>query len=192
MDFADEGEFEDEIICEAGSGTAEDNEFDLIVSALEEVILDEEFNIQQTEYCDRHCDIFEDNDENKLEYTDIFQEYTSFIERIIESNLTEKIPDFSMQKFEKLLSTRSDQLSGDVFDLLISLGDFNEFKQLMLSQKRTKNSGSELLGLSVQGTAFGGLGPDSPEVSRRVVHVFMRRRLLRCLYEWNLEVSLLS
>jgi uncharacterized membrane protein YgcG len=35
-----------------------------------------------------------------------------------------------------------EELAGEVFDLLLSLGDFMEFKDLMLSYKRNKQGGS--------------------------------------------------
>jgi len=36
----------------------------------------------------------------------------------------------------------ADEVSGDVFDLLLSIGDFTEFKDLMLSHKRAAASSS--------------------------------------------------
>ena len=45
---------EDEVICEAG-GTAEDQEFDSIVGALEEILFDGEFSTVQGAFCKRHC-----------------------------------------------------------------------------------------------------------------------------------------
>ncbi len=39
---------------EAG-GSSEDVEFDSIVGALEEILLDEEFFTTQTSFCARHC-----------------------------------------------------------------------------------------------------------------------------------------
>lgn len=34
----------------------------------------------------------------------------------------------------------TEELGGDVFEVMTSLGDFNEFKELMLSTKRAKNA----------------------------------------------------
>mmetsp|Transcript_29196 Transcript_29196/g.29545 ORF Transcript_29196/g.29545 Transcript_29196/m.29545 type:complete len:167 (+) Transcript_29196:114-614(+) len=148
MDFADDGE---EIICEGGSGSAEDIEFDLIVGALEEIILNDEFSQMQNSFCDEHCDIFQDNEENKIAYTELFHRYTELIEQTLETKLKLSFSDFDMGKFEVLLSSRPDELSGEVFDLLLSLGDFNEFKQLMLSHKKAKSAGADIQSLAVMG-----------------------------------------
>ena len=37
------------------SGTSEDNEFDMVVGALEEIMLGDEFTSIQKGFCDAHC-----------------------------------------------------------------------------------------------------------------------------------------
>lgn len=81
-----------------------------------------------------------------------------------------------MKKFEKLVAARKgnilsflnylrfkticsvyfvDELSGEIFDLLISLGDFLEFKDNMVSYKNAKGSPNSFnLDLSVSGKHF--------------------------------------
>ena len=39
---------------------------------------------------DKHKDVFEDTDENKLEYTPIFEEYVQILQQTIDSKLYEK------------------------------------------------------------------------------------------------------
>ena len=97
----------------------------------------------QKSFCEKHCGIFEDTDENKLEYMDIFKQYTDIVERSLEAKLQERIPNFKMSMFESLLKSREeDEMSADIFDILLSFGDFNEFKQYMLSVKR----GADMMG----------------------------------------------
>lgn len=48
---------------------------------------------------DKYCDVFEDTDENKLIYMEIFQEYTQIIEDYIEKKLNERMGSFDMDKF---------------------------------------------------------------------------------------------
>lgn len=61
-------------------------------------------------------------------------------------------------------TTFKDELSGEVFDLLLSLGDFLEFKDLMLSFKRskapveTRSAPSGPSGKSGKGGGSGGFG----------------------------------
>ena len=80
--------------------------------------------------------MFEDTEENKLEYTPIFSAYTAAIEGWIERTLTRKLPEFEMDRFVGMCEEREDEVTGDVFDLLLSCGDFQEFKSLVLSHKR--------------------------------------------------------
>ena len=46
-----------------------------------------------------------------------------------------------MEQFNEMLENRPDEVAGDVFDLLLSLSSFSEFKELMLSYK-AQNSGN--------------------------------------------------
>ncbi|KAJ3209586.1 ADP-ribosylation factor-like protein 2-binding protein [Dinochytrium kinnereticum] len=78
-------------------------------------IADDKFIDLQTKFLDKYCHNFTNDDENKLIYMDAFNQYTKLLER-----------------------TRSDQADGDVFEMLTSLGDFNTFKELMLSYKNEK------------------------------------------------------
>ena len=72
------------------------------------------------------------------------------VEDVIERKLILKIPGFSMKKFERVLISRKDQLGGEVFDILFSLGDFSEFKDNMIAYKNSSNN-SRSLDLSISG-----------------------------------------
>jgi len=116
-----------------------------------------------------YTDVFDDTEENKVVYTQIFNEYTVLIETTLDEKLRAKVPGFSMKKFETMLASRQDEIGGEMFDLLLSFGDFNEFKDLMLSYKMAKKpaikgvfddaaalsiggKGLSIGGLSIQGT----------------------------------------
>lgn len=51
----------------------------------------------------------------------------------------------------------SDEISGEIFDLLVSLGDFTEFKEMMLSYKRVGNEAKGVGGISISGRHLIGL-----------------------------------
>lgn len=123
------------MICCGQGGSAADNEFDEAVGALEEIIMEQDFVKVQTDFCKKHCAVFEDSEENKLEYTDVFNAYTDTIEKHLETRLTSRIPGFELDKFAHMCEKRKDEISEDVFDILLSCGDFAEFKDLMLSHK---------------------------------------------------------
>ena len=161
----------DEIICDNNNSnnTAEDNEFDNIMGHVEDILVDDSFSSVQNKFCSENCDVFDDAEENKIVYTEIFNKYISLIEKTLESKLKQKIPGFDIKKFEQMIFKRKGEMNDEIVDLLLSFADFAEFKDLMLSHKRMKKAeptkGGDLFdmgfgvvgkGLSVQGAAAGG------------------------------------
>ncbi|GMH62111.1 hypothetical protein TrLO_g3230 [Triparma laevis f. longispina] len=118
MDKIDFGCLEDsgeEILIDGGDSNVseEDQYFDEIVGALENILMLEEFNDLQNDFCEQHCEVFEDTEESKLVYTDLFSQYTELIEGYIIGRLTLEIDDFSKDKFGALLADRQDEITGD-------------------------------------------------------------------------------
>lgn len=134
-EMAGAGDDDDFTIEDTGGGNAEDDRFDMIVGLLEDIMMDDDFRSLQHTFCNRHCCVFENTDENKLEYTRIFESYTKMIESFVMESLTAQLPGFAMEEFLAMLQAREGQLDGDVFELLYSLGDFAVFKDLILSYK---------------------------------------------------------
>ena len=56
-----------------------------------------------TQFLENHWRSFEDTEENKLEYMDIFMEYTSIFESFLVKKLNEIMDDFDMEKFAEEL-----------------------------------------------------------------------------------------
>jgi len=160
----DDGDQTEEVYLET-SGSAEEVEFDGICGAIEEIlIMDEEFLSTQRQFCDEHCRIFEDTEENKMEYTGLFGQYTALMERTLEERLASKVPGFSMRRFEMQLIDRKDEIGGEIFDLLLSFSDFSEFKATMLAHKATFFAGDDApAGLSLAGNKIG------PSVGKKCV-----------------------
>lgn len=75
---------------------------------------------------------FDASEENKLIYMSIFKEYNDKTELYITECLTAAIPDFSMDRFMKQLQTRKDEIDEPLMDLLLSLSEFESFKEMML------------------------------------------------------------
>eukprot|EP00878_Enallax_costatus_P032064 GHUV01035160.1.p1 GENE.GHUV01035160.1~~GHUV01035160.1.p1 ORF type:complete len:200 (+),score=85.64 GHUV01035160.1:300-899(+) len=119
------------------------NKWDCIISALQDVLLDSQFETARSDFCRQHCNQFEDTQENKLCYTQLFQQYCSLVEGAIDAALTAAVPDFSMDEFAQMLEERQGELGAEVFDLLMSLSDFDIFKEEMLAQKRDMQAGPQ-------------------------------------------------
>ena len=82
MGDADEQQFE---IVDSGNQNAEDDYFDQVVGAIQEILLDEEFERMQKLFSTENCMQFEATEENKLVYTSIFKKYTDTIESYLTS-----------------------------------------------------------------------------------------------------------
>ena len=117
--------------------------------------MDPAFQDRQNTFCRAHCHKFDATDENKLCYTPLFAEYTELIEAYLARRLAAAVPGFSMDAFVAMLATRQDEICGDAFDILLSCGDFAEFKDLMLSHKAQAQG---TVGFGAGGAAGGGGG----------------------------------
>ena len=86
-----------------------------------------------------HCQKFDDEEENKLEYTDIHKAYEAMVEGYVKEAIGEEklhkielgIPDYVKGKRK---SKNSKEVM-DAIEILSSLGDFVEFKKVMLEWK---------------------------------------------------------
>jgi hypothetical protein len=57
----------------------------------------------------------------------------------------------------------SDEISGEIFDLLVSLGEFSEFKEMMLAYKRVGHEAKGVGGISISGRHLTGLHEDGQQ-----------------------------
>mmetsp|Transcript_20629 Transcript_20629/g.28565 ORF Transcript_20629/g.28565 Transcript_20629/m.28565 type:complete len:215 (-) Transcript_20629:250-894(-) len=162
IDFCDGDEIEEEIeedinedidfVDDGGGQTSEDNLFDQIIGALEDLLISPAFEALQHSFAEEHCEVFEEG-ENKLTYTEIFEQYTNMLESAFHTHLTSEVEGFDMSHFGGMLNERKDTLDGEVFDMLLTMTEFESFKELMLSYKQeTKVNMKELdLMLSTSG-----------------------------------------
>uniref|UniRef100_A0A3Q3WXC9 ADP-ribosylation factor-like protein 2-binding protein n=1 Tax=Mola mola TaxID=94237 RepID=A0A3Q3WXC9_MOLML len=154
----------------SSSSSAADKAFDAVIGCIEDIIMEEEFQQLQESFMEKHYLEFEDSDENKLSYTAIFNEYVDLLEKYLEQQLMQKIPGFSMNTFTELLMRHKEEVSGDIFDMLLTFTDFMAFKQMFL-EYRTEKEGRGL-DLS-QGLVVTSLVPaDSHQYLNRLRHHF--------------------
>lgn len=115
---------------EENSGTSK------ILAELENLMMEEEFNTKVEAFTQQHCEQFEEGEENKLIYTSLFSEYTKMIEAFIEARLSATLKGFDMHAFCASLSARSDKEELPLaLEMLSAYGDFQSFKEMMLSCK---------------------------------------------------------
>ncbi|CAG9333118.1 unnamed protein product [Blepharisma stoltei] len=124
------GMSEDEFEISASGTCMEDDLFDLTIGKLEDIVVSDEFTSIQQGFMKKYSSEFTDEEENKLIYMDIFQEYLRTIEKYIETHL-----DVDMNHFGRMLRNRQEEIDGPLFEMLLSFTDFTVFKELMLSNK---------------------------------------------------------
>ena len=90
---------EEEFVFASSNQNDNDDKFDLYVGALQDILMDEEFEQLRKQFSHKHCMEFEATEENKLSYMQIFKEYQDTIESYLMKRLAEVIDDFSMQYF---------------------------------------------------------------------------------------------
>ena len=118
-----------------GKTNHEEAYFDMIISHIQDIVFDCKFKEMQNNFFKEHCNEFEENEENKLIYTEVFQKYKQTIESYIEDKLKEVIKGFNMTDFLKLLGKKGEQVDDHLADTLLSFTDFTVFKQLILEHK---------------------------------------------------------
>lgn len=114
------------------------NSFDKIIGIIEDILVDESFQNMQKQFLDQYWDQFDDGEENRLIYMDIFQLYVRIVEQRIEKKLKETINNFEMGQFYDELRKNQDHLDGEVFEMLYTLSDFSAFKEMILDYKAEK------------------------------------------------------
>jgi len=78
---AEEKEF---TIENTGSGNHDDDYFDMIAGHLQDIVFDDKFTEVQQKCFAANCEEFDATEENKMVYTEVFQNYKDTIESYIE------------------------------------------------------------------------------------------------------------
>ncbi|KAM6936886.1 ADP-ribosylation factor-like protein 2-binding protein [Xenentodon cancila] len=131
-------EDEDEEVIAASSSSVADTAFDAVIDCIADIIIDPEFEQFQKRFMDKHYMEFDDSEENKLSYTQIFNEYVDLVEKQLEQLLMARIPGFNMNTFTELLMQRKEEVPGDIFDMLLTFTDFLAFKEMFLDYRAEK------------------------------------------------------
>jgi ADP-ribosylation factor 2-binding protein len=124
----------EEILVEVYS--KKDQDFDLTVEALQDILLSDEFTTVHDGFLEQNYHHFEDTEENKHIYMDIYKAYTDTIERHIEDALMDRLPGFKMSDFLRSLELRCDEVDETILDMLHSFNDFLTFKQTFIDYKK--------------------------------------------------------
>ncbi|XP_065366132.1 ADP-ribosylation factor-like protein 2-binding protein [Calliphora vicina] len=140
MDYSDNGDTNIDIVCQ----TSVNEYFDQVIGHIEDIVLSEKFQDLHEQFLERYWSKFEDNEENKLEYMEVFEEYTTTFETFFMEELNRCMDNFDMEKFAEELNLHESSpnamgfVDSEIFELLYSFSNFQIFKNLMLDYRSKK------------------------------------------------------
>ncbi|XP_070982065.1 cilia- and flagella-associated protein 36-like isoform X2 [Oncorhynchus clarkii lewisi] len=111
---------------------AEDSEW--VVESIAGYLSSPEWVIPVTDFMESKCTVFDDEDENKLTYTDIHQQYKHLVEKLLETYMEEV--GINEQQFLEACSSpfaKSKTLQA-VFHPVLATDDFQMFRALMVQK----------------------------------------------------------
>ncbi|KAK7140805.1 hypothetical protein R3I94_013171 [Phoxinus phoxinus] len=149
--------------------------------------------IPLADFMENHCSVFDDEDENKLSYTEVHQQYKHLVERLLENYMQEV--GISEQQFLRACSsfTGSKDLQA-VFQPVLATDDFPMFRSLMVQ----KNMELQLQALHVIKERNGGLpecltdGVDVMNELEQQEMKILQEVLQRSKQEYDLEMMALG
>lgn len=139
----------DEEYLAISSSSSAETAFDAAIGCVGDIIMEDEFQQLQQSFMEKYYSEFDDSDENKLTYTPIFNEYVNLLEKHLEQQLIERIPDFNMNTFMQLLIQHKEEVPEEMFDMLLSFTDFMAFKEMFLEYRAEKEGRGLSQGLVV-------------------------------------------
>ena len=84
-------------------------------------------------------EVFSEEEENKLEYTNFYQDYVHLMEKMIDYKLKETHSEEQVDQFYLTFKENREEynkINEDVMDLLFGLVDFQKFKSFILEYKK--------------------------------------------------------
>ncbi|KAL0104753.1 hypothetical protein PUN28_016405 [Cardiocondyla obscurior] len=120
------------------SRSEEDRSFDEVIGHIEDLLLEENFQSLQHEFLEKYWQVFEPVEDNKLIYTDIFNEYNKAVEAYIVNHLKKVMPQFTVDTLLHQLNEKQTELEGEVFEVLSTITDFLAFKEMFLDYRAVK------------------------------------------------------
>ncbi|XP_011331950.1 ADP-ribosylation factor-like protein 2-binding protein [Ooceraea biroi] len=131
------------------SKSDEDCSFDEIIGHIEDLLLEKEFQDLQQRFLEKYWDVFEPVEDNKLIYTDIFNEYNKAVEAYIVGYLRKLMPQFTLDVLLHQLNEKQTELEGEVFEVLSTITDFLAFKEMFLDYRAVKEGKVEDLSCGI-------------------------------------------
>ena len=85
-------------------------------------------------FVEKHCMLFEDEEENRLEYTDIHMQFKSLIEGQLEAFIQDL--GITQGTFMEACAKAESKIHEELLTQIVAVDDFMLFKQIMVQRNR--------------------------------------------------------
>ena len=114
-----------------------------VLLKIEKIVQSSEYSKWQASFIDEHVDKFEYADENKLEYTTVFQKFEEGVEKQIVAGLpdAERLLPAFMEALPAYLESEAGKKeeTGRSVSMLMQMSEFSEFKDMMMYVKKERD-----------------------------------------------------
>uniref|UniRef100_A0A8V0Z543 Cilia- and flagella-associated protein 36 n=2 Tax=Gallus gallus TaxID=9031 RepID=A0A8V0Z543_CHICK len=115
---------------------AEEEEADVewVVDSIAGFLRGPAWSVPVLEFMEQKCEVFDDEEESKLSYTEIYQEYQALVEKLLEGYLTEV--GITEEKFQEAFSSplAKTHTSQAILQTVLAAEDFRLFKKMMVQK----------------------------------------------------------
>ncbi|XP_075269710.1 cilia- and flagella-associated protein 36 isoform X1 [Opisthocomus hoazin] len=112
----------------------EEGDVEWVVDTIAGFLRGPAWSIPILEFMERKCEVFDDEEESKLSYTEIYQEYQALVEKLLEDYLKEV--GINEEKFQEAFSSplAKTHTSQAILQTVLAAEDFRLFKKMMVQK----------------------------------------------------------
>ncbi|NXY88782.1 CFA36 protein, partial [Alcedo cyanopectus] len=112
----------------------EEGDVEWVVDTIAGFLRGPAWSIPILEFMEQKCDVFDDEEESKLSYTEIYQEYQALVEKLLEDYLKEV--GINEEKFQAAFSSplAKTHTSQAILQTVLAAEDFRLFKKMMVQK----------------------------------------------------------
>ncbi|KFV68541.1 Coiled-coil domain-containing protein 104, partial [Dryobates pubescens] len=112
----------------------EEGDVEWVVDTIAGFLRGPAWSIPILEFMEQKCEVFDDEEESKLSYTEIYQEYQALVEKLLEDYLKEV--GINEEKFQEAFSSplAKTHTSQAILQTVLAAEDFRLFKKMMVQK----------------------------------------------------------
>ncbi|NXP18394.1 CFA36 protein, partial [Scytalopus superciliaris] len=112
----------------------EEDDVEWVVDTIAGFLRGPAWSIPILEFMEHNCEVFDDEEESKLSYTEIYQEYQALVEKLLEDYLKEV--GINEEKFQEAFSSplAKTHTSQAILQTVLAAEDFRLFKKMMVQK----------------------------------------------------------